>query len=85
MLKTNIVTVTTIFLYECIFTKFGCALHIVTNCGVHFINDVIKHLIDHFLLNISIPLFIIHRGMVRQSPLPRCWEHCLLSRLVKIK
>jgi hypothetical protein len=29
-LKTNIVVVITIFLYECILTKFGCPLTIVT-------------------------------------------------------
>ncbi len=49
-LRTNIVVVITIFLYECILTKFGCPLHIITNCGVHFINDVNKHLTNHFLL-----------------------------------
>jgi hypothetical protein len=38
------------FLYECILTKFGCILIIVTYQGVHFINDAIKYLIDHFLL-----------------------------------
>jgi hypothetical protein len=49
MLRTNIAIVTTKFLYECIFTKFGCPLTIVTDQRVHFINDVIRHLIDHFL------------------------------------
>jgi hypothetical protein len=29
---------------------FGCPLTIVINQGVHFINDVIKHFTDHFLL-----------------------------------
>jgi hypothetical protein len=43
--KTNIVVVTTIFIYECISTRFGCPFIIVTNQGVHFINDTIKHLI----------------------------------------
>jgi hypothetical protein len=50
VLKTNIVMITTKNLYECILTKFGCPLIIVTNHGVHFIYDVIKHLIDHVLL-----------------------------------
>jgi hypothetical protein len=49
-LITNIVAVITIFLYECILTKFGCPLTIVTYHGVHFIDDAIKYLIDHFLL-----------------------------------
>jgi hypothetical protein len=46
-LRTNIVVN---FLYECILTKFGCPLTIVIDQGVHFINDAIKYLIDHFLL-----------------------------------
>jgi len=48
--KTNIVAVTTNFLYECTLTKFGCPLTIIINQGVHFINDVIKYLTNHFLL-----------------------------------
>jgi hypothetical protein len=50
VLRINIETVRIKFLYECIFTGFGCPLIIVIYQGVHFINDVIKHLIDHFLL-----------------------------------
>jgi hypothetical protein len=50
VLKTNIVIVTTKFFYEYIFTRFGCPLNIVIDQGVHFINDVIKHLTYHFLL-----------------------------------
>jgi hypothetical protein len=47
-LKTNRVAVIAIFLYECILTKFGCHLIIITNQGVHFINDAIKYLTNHF-------------------------------------
>jgi hypothetical protein len=42
--------VITKFLYECILTMFGCPLIIVIDKGVHFINDAMKYLIDHFLL-----------------------------------
>ncbi len=49
-MKTNVARVIAKTLYECILTKFGCPLIIVTDEGVHFINDVIKHLIDHLLL-----------------------------------
>jgi hypothetical protein len=49
-LKTNIVVIISKFLYECILTKFGCSLIIITYQGVHFINDVIKYLTNHFLL-----------------------------------
>ncbi len=38
------------FLYECILTKLGCPLTIVIDQGVHFINDAIKYLTNHFLL-----------------------------------
>ncbi len=49
-LITNITTITKKILYGCILTKFGCPLTIVTNQRVHFINDAIKYLIDHFLM-----------------------------------
>ncbi len=49
-LKINITIIIAKFLYECILTKFQCPLTIVTDQGVHFINDAIKYLIDHFLM-----------------------------------
>jgi hypothetical protein len=49
-LKTNTITIIAKFMYECILTEFGCPLTIVTNQGVHFINDAIKYLTYHFLL-----------------------------------
>ncbi len=48
-LKTNTIVVTT-KLYECILTRFRCPLTIVIDQGVHFINDVIKYLTNHFLM-----------------------------------
>jgi hypothetical protein len=49
-LRTNTTTIISKFLYECILTRFGCLLTIVTHQGVHFINDFIKDLKNHFLL-----------------------------------
>jgi hypothetical protein len=49
-LRTNTTVVIAKKLYECILTKFGCPLTIITNKGVHFINDAIKYLTDHFLM-----------------------------------
>jgi hypothetical protein len=49
-LKTTTVVITTKFMYECILTKFGCPLILVTDQGVHFIKDIIKYLTNHFLL-----------------------------------
>jgi hypothetical protein len=49
-LKTNTTVIITKFMYECILTKFGCPLIIVTNHGVHFINDAIKYLTYHFIM-----------------------------------
>jgi hypothetical protein len=46
----NIVVVITRKNYEYILIGFGCPLTLATNQGVHFINDVIKYLIDHFML-----------------------------------
>jgi hypothetical protein len=74
-LKTNIATIITKFLHECIPIGFGCPLTIVTNQGVHFINYVIKHLIDHFYSYMSIPLLITHKEMVKLNPPTRYWEH----------
>ncbi len=47
---TNTIIIIAKFLYEHIFTTFGCPLTIVINQGTHFINDAIKYLIDHFIL-----------------------------------
>jgi hypothetical protein len=49
-LQTNTPAVTTEKLYECILTRFGCPLTIVTIHGIHFINDVVKYLTDHFVM-----------------------------------
>ncbi len=49
-LKTNTSTIITKKMYECILTKFGCPLTIVTDQGVHFIDDAIKYLTNHFLM-----------------------------------
>jgi hypothetical protein len=49
-LRSNTIVVITIFLHECILTKFGCPLTIVIDQGVHFINDAIKYLTNHFLM-----------------------------------
>lgn len=48
--RINIMIVITKFLYEYILTRFGCPLTLITNQIVHFINDVIKYLTNHFLL-----------------------------------
>jgi hypothetical protein len=49
-LKTNTTAIIAKKLYVCKLTKFGCPLIIVTNQGIHFINDAIKYLTDHFLM-----------------------------------
>jgi hypothetical protein len=49
-LRTNTIVPTTKKLYECILTMFRCPLIIVIDQGVHFINDVIKCLTNHFLM-----------------------------------
>jgi hypothetical protein len=41
---TNIAVSKAKFLYEYILTRFGCLLTIVTNQGVHIINDIIKYM-----------------------------------------
>ncbi len=49
-LRISTIVVTAIFLYECMLTKFGCPLTIIIDQGVHFINDAIKYLTNHFQL-----------------------------------
>jgi len=49
-LRINIVYVTMKFLYDRIFTQFGCPFTILTNQGTHLINDVIHYLTYHFIL-----------------------------------
>jgi hypothetical protein len=38
------------FLYDHIFTQFGCPFTIVIDEGTHFINDIICYLSYHFIL-----------------------------------
>ncbi len=49
-LCTNIIVVIAKSLYKHIVTRFGCPLTIVTDQGTRFTNDVIRYLIDHFIL-----------------------------------
>jgi hypothetical protein len=45
-LKTYTIIIITKFLYEYILTRFGCPFTIIIDQGVHFINDIIKHLTE---------------------------------------
>ncbi len=48
-LKTNAVAITTQFIYEFILIRFGCPFTLVSDQGIHFINEAIKVLTIHFL------------------------------------
>jgi hypothetical protein len=74
-LRTNIVAITTIFLYECILIGFGCPLIIIIEQGVHFINDAIKYLVDCFLLKHVSSTTHYPQGMGKLSPLIRYLGH----------
>jgi hypothetical protein len=76
-LRTNIVTIIAKFLYECILTRFGCPLIIIIDQGVHFINDAIKYLIDHFLLkNVSFTTCYLQGNEYVESTITRYQGHC---------
>ena len=38
------------FIYENNFTQFGCPKELVSDCGTHFLNDIIKQLTNKFLI-----------------------------------
>ncbi len=82
-LWTNTVVITIKFLYECILTIFECTLTLVMDQGVHFVNDVISYLVNHFLFH--------HTMSTRYCPqnnwqvksiievLARCWPNWLMK------
>jgi hypothetical protein len=49
-LHINIVAMTTKFIYEFIFIRFDSPFTLINDQGIHFINDAIKILTNHFLL-----------------------------------
>lgn len=49
-LRDNTAWDTAKFFYENILTRFGCPHHFLSDQGVHFNNEVIQVLIEHFLL-----------------------------------
>jgi len=74
-LRTNTVVIIAKFMYEYILTKFGCPLTIVIDQGVHFTNDAIKYLTNHFMLKHVSFTTIILKGMGRPSLLTRYLGH----------
>ena len=36
------------FLYECIWCRYGCPIELVSDQGSHFINEIVKGLIQHY-------------------------------------
>jgi hypothetical protein len=49
-LCTNIMVVIAKFIYEFILTRFGCLLILTSDQSIHFINDAIEILTNHFML-----------------------------------
>jgi hypothetical protein len=53
-LHSNTTIIKAKFLYECTLTRFGCILTLVSDQGMHFINNIISHLLNHFLFQHTI-------------------------------
>lgn len=51
-LRSNSAAITARFLYEHILAQFGCLLTIFSNHGTHFINEPIKHPMEHFMVQL---------------------------------
>jgi hypothetical protein len=83
-LRTNTTTLIAKNLYECISTKFGRPLIIVIDQEVHFINEAIKYLMDHFLLkHVSSTTYYPQRNGQLESTNKVLGT--LLTKLVRIK
>jgi hypothetical protein len=52
-LRTNMTMITTQFLYKFILTQFSCPLMLVSDQGMHFINDAIQILTMNFLFKLT--------------------------------
>ena len=48
------------FLYEYVFTRYGLSIEIVSDQGVHFVNEVIEFLLNEFM--------VIHRKSIPYHP-----------------
>ena len=48
------------FLYEFIFTRYGLPIEIISDRGVHFVNEVIENILDEFM--------VIHRKSAPYHP-----------------
>jgi transposase InsO family protein len=47
-LRDNTATSTAKFLYEYIWCRYGCPIELVSDQGVHFVNDVVRGLTQHY-------------------------------------
>lgn len=55
-----------VFLYENIITRFGCLKILVNDRGTHFLNDMIRKVIDRFQTTITILSLITSKPKVKQ-------------------
>ena len=60
------------FLYEYVFTRYGLPIDIMSDQGVHFINEVIEFLLEEFM--------VIHRRSTPYYPQANGQERVLIKR-----
>jgi hypothetical protein len=81
-LCTNIVVVTTKFLYDQFFTQFNYPLTIIIDQSTHFINNAIHYLANHFILKPTNFIIYYPQWNGQAESTSKVFETLILTKLV---